>query len=88
MDAQIVKDLVNDIINRKVEILKARGIIVVNYDELLSRLNQMGYSEEEVKPAIVKLVRNKECKAGKYADGRGWIRDYRYIDQQDDLRPK
>lgn len=88
MDAQIVKSLVIDIINSKVEILKARGIIVVDYDELLTRLKRMGYTEEEVRPAIVELVRNKEVKAGKYADGRGWIRDYRYIDRQDDLRPK
>lgn len=88
MDAQIIKDLVNDIINRKVEMLKARGIIVVDYDELLIRLNRMGYTEQEVRPAIVELVRNKEVKAGKYADGKGWIRDYRNIDRQDDLRPK
>ena len=80
MDARIVKDTILDILNRKIEILKARGIIVVNYDELL-RLNRMGYSEEEVRPAIVELVRTKQVKAGKYADGKGWIRDYRNIDK-------
>lgn len=81
MDARIVKDTILDILNRKIEILKARGIIVVNYDELLLRLNRMGYSEEEVRPAIVELVRTKQVKAGKYADGKGWIRDYRNIDK-------
>lgn len=81
MDARIVKDTILDILNRKIEILKARGIIVVNYDELLLRLNRMGYSEEEVRPAIVELVRTRQVKAGKYADGKGWIRDYRNIDK-------
>lgn len=81
MDPRIVKDTILDILNRKIEILKARGIIVVNYDELLLRLNRMGYSEEEIRPAIVELVRTKQAKAGKYADGKGWIRDYRNIDK-------
>lgn len=81
MDARIVKDTILDILNRKIEILKARGIIVVNYDELLLRLNRMGYSEAEVRPAIVELVRTRQVKAGKYADGKGWIRDYRNIDK-------
>lgn len=80
MDAQIVKSVILDIINSKIEILKARGIIVANYDELLLRINRMGYTEAEIRPAIVELVRTKQAKAGKFADGKGWIRDYRTID--------
>lgn len=88
MDARIVKDVVLDIINRKVEILKERGVFVVNYDELLTRMMRMGYTEEEMQTAIRTLVREKEIKAGKYADGKGWLRDYRRMDKYDDLRPK
>lgn len=83
MDARIVKDYILDIIDRKIEILKARGIIVALYDELLTRLLRAGYSESEVQQAIKELVRNKEAKAGKFADGKGWIRDYRNIDNQE-----
>lgn len=81
MDARIVKDTILDIINRKIEILKARGIIVVNYDELILRLQRAGYTEQEVQRSIVELVRTKQVKAGKFSDGKGWIRDYRSIDK-------
>lgn len=83
MDARIVKDYILDIIDRKIEILKARGIIVASYDELLTRLLRAGYSESEVQQAIKELVRSKQAKAGKFADGKGWIRDYRNIDNQE-----
>lgn len=83
MDARIVKDYILDIIDRKIEILKARGIIVALYDELLTRLLRAGYSESEVQQAIKELVRSKQAKAGKFADGKGWIRDYRDIDNQE-----
>lgn len=88
MDARIVKDIILDIIDRKIEILKERGVFVVKYDELLLRLNRMGYTEEEIRSAIVTLVRSKEIKAGKFADGEGWVRDYRNIDNANDIRPK
>ena len=85
MDARIVKDCILDIINMKIEIIKARGIIVANYDELLIRLIRAGYTEGEVQTAIRQLVREKQVKAGKYADGKGWIRDYRNVDDQEEI---
>lgn len=81
MIAQIVKDLILDIINTKIEIIKARGVFTASYEELLLRLNRMGYSEDEVKAAIIQLVKNKEIKTGKFADGTGWLRDFRNIDK-------
>ncbi|MBQ1226828.1 MAG: hypothetical protein IIX79_01950 [Alistipes sp.] len=87
MDPQIVKNVVDEIINVKIESLKARGIIVANYDELLSYLLQAGYTEQEVQEAIVKLTREKQIKCGKFTNGKGWIRDYRTIDRENDLRP-
>lgn len=81
MISHIVKDLILDIINTKIEILKARGVFTASYDELLHRLIRMGYSEDEVKAAIIKLVKNKEIKTGKFADGTGWLRDFRNIDK-------
>lgn len=98
MNAQIVFDAVKDIINGKIEDLLRRGIIVASYDELLRSMERIGYfNEDEVKKAIVELVRNKQIKTGKTfmgkdADGndtfKGWLREYREIDKQDDLRPK
>lgn len=82
MEAQIVKDLILDIIDRKIEILKERGIIVATYDELLLRLNRMGYTEDEVKSAIIRLVKEKEIKTGKFANNTGWLRDFRNCDRQ------
>lgn len=82
MDAQIVKDYILDDINRQIEILKARGVIVAMYDRILKRLLLAGYSEAEVQSAIRILVREKEVKAGKFADGRGWLRDFRHVDKQ------
>lgn len=82
MDAQIVRDLVLDIINRKIEILKERGVFVVNYEELLTRLNRMGYNEDEIRLAITKLVKEQQLKCGKYADGKGWLRDFRRMDKE------
>lgn len=83
MDAQIVRDLILDIIARKIEILRDRGVFVVNYDELLTRLNRMGYvDEDEIKRAIAKLVAEKQIKCGKYADQKGWLRDFRHMDKQ------
>ena len=97
MDAQIVKDAVLSIIREKVDFALARGIYRANYDEVLRRLAHFGYSEEEIRPAIVELVRTKQLKTGKTPDGvddngqpkmKGWLRDYREIDKEDDLRPK
>lgn len=97
MNAQVVFDTINDIIHDKVESLLSRGIIVANYDELLRSLERQGYTEDEIKVAIVELVRAKQIKTGKFyhgkdADGKdiykGWLRDYRDIDREDDLRPK
>lgn len=82
MDAQIVKDFILDDINRQIEILKARGVIVAMYDRVLKRLTQAGFTEAEVQSAIRILVRNKEIKAGKFADGTGWVRDFRHIDKE------
>lgn len=82
MDAQIVRDLVLDIINSKIEILKERGVFVVNYEELLTRLNRMGYTEDEIRLAITKLVKEQQLKCGKYADGKGWLRDFRRMDKE------
>lgn len=82
MDSQIVKDYILDDINRQIEILKARGVIVAMYDRILKRLLLAGYSEAEVQSAIRILVREKEVKAGKFSDGRGWLRDFRHIDKQ------
>lgn len=83
MDAQIVRDLVLDIINSKIEILKERGVFVVNYEELLTRLNRMGYNNEgEIQLAITKLVKEQQLKCGKYADGKGWLRDFRRMDKE------
>lgn len=82
MEAQIVKDLILDIIDRKIEILKERGIIVATYDELLLRLNRMGYTEDEVKSAIIRLVKDKQIKTGKFANQQGWLRDFRNCDRQ------
>jgi hypothetical protein len=84
MDAQIVKDFILDIINAKIEVIKARGVFSASYDELLLRLGRMGYNEDEVRAAIIKLVKNKEIKTGKFADGTGWLRDYRNIDKQEE----
>lgn len=97
MDARIVRDIINDIIDKKVYKLKARGIIVANYDELLYRLLPSGYTEDEVKAAIIELVRTKTIKTGKFYHGKddngndiwkGWLREFRDIDRQDDLRPE
>ena len=83
MDAQIVRDLILDIIARKIEILRERGVFVVNYDELLTRLNRMGYvDEDEIQCAIMKLVAEKQIKCGKYADQKGWLRDFKQMDKQ------
>lgn len=83
MDAQIVRDLVLDIINSKIEILKERGVFVVNYEELLTRLNRIGYKDEgEIRLAITKLVKEQQLKCGKYADGKGWLRDFRRMDKE------
>lgn len=81
MDAQIVKDFILDDINRQIEILKARGVIVAMYNRILKRLLLAGYSEAEVQSAIIRLVRDKEIKTGKFADGTGWLRDFRNIDK-------
>lgn len=81
MDAQIVKDFILDIINAKIEVIKARGVFSASYEELLLRLGRMGYNEDEVKVAIIQLVKNKEIKTGKFADGTGWLRDFRNIDK-------
>jgi Holliday junction resolvasome RuvABC DNA-binding subunit len=81
MDSRIVKDTVVAIVNRKIDELKARGVIVANYDEVLRSLNRMGYSEAEVQDAIRQLVANKEIKAGKFSDKRGWLREYRECDR-------
>lgn len=82
MDARIVMDAIERIVYGKVQALIDKGIIVANYDELLARLQQMGYTEQEVREAIVTLVRTKQAKAGKFSDGRGWIRDFRQIDRE------
>lgn len=84
MDAQIVKDYILDDINRQIEILKARGVIVAMYNRILQRLLLAGYSEAEVQSAIIRLVRDQEIKTGKFADGTGWLRDYRNIDKQEE----
>lgn len=81
MNAQIVKEVVLDIIERKIEILKERGVFVADYAELLLRLNRIGYTEDEVRAAIIELVKAKELKTGKYADGKGWLRDFRNMDR-------
>lgn len=98
MNAQIVYDAVIDLINGKINDLLRRGIIVAGYDELLRSMERLGYyNEDEIKAAIVELVRNKQLKTGKTFMGKdangndtfkGWLRDYREIDRQDDLRPK
>lgn len=83
MDEQIVKDYILDDINRQIEILKARGVIVAMYHRILERLLLAGYSEAEVQSAIIRLVRDKEIKTGKFADGTGWLRDFRNCDRND-----
>ena len=83
MDAQIVKDMILDDINRQIEILKERGVFVAMYKRILDRLLNAGYTEAEVQSAIVQLVRNKEIKTGKFADGTGWMRDFRHMDKND-----
>lgn len=83
MDAQIVKDVVLSIIDTKIESLKERGVIVANYNEVLRYLQRVGYSEYEVQQAIRQLVSEHSIKAGKFEDGRGWLRDYRQIDRQE-----
>ena len=82
MDAQIVKAMILDDIHRQIEILKERGVFVAMYKRILDRLLKAGYTEAEVQSAIIKLVRNKEIKTGKFADGSGWMRDFRHIDKQ------
>lgn len=87
MDARIVRDVVIDIVNKKVEDLKKRGIIVANYDEVLYRLRD--YSEAEIQSAIIELVRTKSIKTGKFYHGKddngndiwkGWLREIRDFD--------
>lgn len=87
MDARIVRDVVIDIVNKKIDDLKKRGIIVANYDELLYRLQ--GYSEAEIQAAIIELVRAKMIKTGKFYHGKdengndirkGWLREIRDFD--------
>ena len=88
MDARIVKDLSLSDINRQIEILRERGVFVMLYQRLISRANKMGYTEDEVKRAIIELRKSKEIMTGKFKDGTGWLRDYRKLDEIDDLRPK
>lgn len=83
MDAQIVKDVVLSITDTKIEKLKEQGVIVADYNEVLRYLQRLGYSEHEVQEAIRQLVREHSIKAGKFGDGRGWLRDYRQIDRQE-----
>lgn len=83
MNESIVKDVVLDIINRKIEILREQGVFAATYPELLSRLNRLGYNDEsEIQVAIAKLVNDKQLKCGKYADKTGWLRDFRNMDKQ------
>lgn len=83
MDARIVMDAIERIIYGKIQKLIDRGIIVANYDELLGKLIPIGYSEDEIREAIVELVKTRQAKAGKFEDGRGWIRDFRQIDREE-----
>lgn len=89
MDSRIVKDAIDSIIRNKINDLLNRGIIVANYDELLNRLANLGYTEEDIKPAIVELVQTKQIKTGKTFIGKdeqgrdmykGWLRDRRALD--------
>lgn len=88
MDAQIVFDVVDDIIKAKIEWARKKGIYRANYDELVNRLTMCGYSEAEIQTAIRELVATKRIKCGKDDSGKGWLRDYREIDKNDDLRPQ
>lgn len=87
MDAQIVFDVVDDIIKAKIEWARKKGIYRANYEELVGRLTMCGYSEAEIQTAIRELVASKRIKCGKDDSGKGWLRDYREIDKNNDLRP-
>lgn len=80
MNPQIVKDTIAAIIDDKVYKMKNRGVIVANYDELLHRLTTAGYSESEIKRAIIQLRDTGAIRTGKYRDGRGWLREIREMD--------
>lgn len=84
MNPQIVKDTIAAIIDDKIYKLKNRGVIVANYDELVSRLMTVGYSEVEIQHAIIDLRKTGDIRTGKYQDGKGWLREIREIDKKTD----
>lgn len=91
MNPQIIKDVVDDIIKVKAEGLITQGIILATYEELSKRLMMCGYTEAEIKAAIVELVQAKQLKTGKHYHGKdeygepiykGWLRKfYKHLDQ-------
>lgn len=80
MNSLIVKDTIASIIDDKVYKLKNRGVIVANYDEVLHLLTAAGYSESEIKRAIIELRDTGAIRTGKFRDGRGWLREVREMD--------
>lgn len=88
MNPQIVFDVVLDLIVEKIEWAKKRGIYRATYKEVETRLLACGYTKEEIQDAIRILAHEKKLKCGKDASGKGWLRDYREIDKNDDLRPQ
>lgn len=80
MNPRIVQDLIASIIDEKVQKLKNRGIIVADYDELVQRLTRIGYTESEIRQAIIELRNSNSIKTSKFSNGCGWLRELRQID--------